>query len=90
MAEKAPCPNCLELAEKTGNKIVCEACDATFTVTKTGPAKVDKLGWKEGIEERVKRAEDQIAELLGGDDPEPEGQEETEPEEDQEEPFLPE
>jgi len=53
MAKKIPCPNCLEPAEKIGNKIICQACDSTFVITKTGAAKVKDIGWKEKIEERL-------------------------------------
>lgn len=53
MSEKVQCPNCLEPAEKNGNKITCIACDSVLTVTRTGGAKLVDAGWKEKIEERL-------------------------------------
>ena len=53
MSEKVQCPNCLQPAEKTGNKITCTACDSVLTVTRTGGAKVVEAGWKEKLEKRV-------------------------------------
>jgi len=72
MAIKVQCPNCLEPAEKTGNEIVCTACNATYKITQTGAAKVKQLGWKEDIERRVKAVEDKQAGLPGESKPEPE------------------
>jgi len=69
MAEKIPCPNCLEPAEKSGNKIVCQACDSTFVITKTGGAKVKDIGWKEKMENRVKKNTESLAGLLGDGEP---------------------
>ena len=53
MSEKVQCPNCLEPAEKVGNKITCTACDSVLTITRTGGAKLAEIGWKEKIEERL-------------------------------------
>lgn len=53
MPEKVQCPNCMEPAEKSGNKITCVACDSVLTVTRTGGAKLVDAGWKAKIEERL-------------------------------------
>lgn len=70
MAEKVQCPNCLEPAEKVGNKITCHACDSVLTVTRTGGAKVSEAGWKEQMEEQIKSNKDRIDGLLP-EEPEP-------------------
>ena len=57
MSEKVQCPNCLEPAEKTGNKITCTACDSILTITRTGGAKLVEAGWKEKLEGRVEALE---------------------------------
>lgn len=93
MSEKVQCPNCLEPAEKVGNKITCQSCDSVLTVTRTGGAKVAEAGWKEQMEGRIKSNEDRLSGLL--DEPEPTTEElasiEQEPTEDEEdEPILPE
>jgi len=62
------CPNCLGQAIKEGNKIICETCDATFTYTKTGGAKLKEIGRLDNIEKRM----DRIESLLPGQEPEPE------------------
>lgn len=67
MSEKVQCPNCLEPAEKVGNKITCQACDSILTITRTGGAKVEKIGWKEEMENRVKANEDRLDGLLDGE-----------------------
>jgi len=74
---KQYCPNCNSEAERSGNKITCVACDATFEIKKTGAAHVVKLGQVESLEGRVSA----IEALLN---PKPEGEEpeETEEEED--------
>ena len=95
MSEKIPCPNCLEPAEKSGNKIICQACDSTFVITKTGGAKVKEIGWKENIENRVKKIEENQAGPLGdvgdvGDDePAVEDDADAEAEAEAEADFLP-
>lgn len=71
------CPNCLEPAIKEGNKIICEACDATFTITRTGGAKVKEIGKLNDHEERISHLES----LLSGQEPEPEPKQNDEPEE---------
>jgi len=91
MSEKVQCPNCLEMAEKVGNKITCQACDSVLTVTRTGGAKVKEIGWKDKIEERIGAIEG----LLSPEpepEPTPEDLVETDPEADAdaEEPILPE
>lgn len=55
--KKISCPNCAGIASKEGNKIICEACDATFTITKTGGARVKEIGRLDSIEERLERVE---------------------------------
>jgi len=65
--KKISCPNCLGVASKEGNKIICETCDATFTLTKTGGAKVQEIGRLDSIEERLDRVEN----LLPGQEPDP-------------------
>lgn len=55
--KKIVCPNCLGEAIKEGNKIICETCDATFTFTKTGAAKVENVGRLDSLEKRVDRIE---------------------------------
>ena len=61
------CPNCGGPAEKEGNKIVCERCDATFSLTRTGAAKVADVGRFQTIEDRL----DKIESNLPGQEPEP-------------------
>lgn len=61
------CPNCLGQAIKEGNKIICETCDATFTFTKTGGAKLKEIGKLNDHEERISHLES----LLPGQEPEP-------------------
>jgi len=92
MATKIQCPNCLGEAEREGNKVTCLSCDAIFTVTKSGPAKVKEFAWKDELERRLKALEDRQAELLGGDDDQNlrDDQDQDQPDEDQEEPILPE
>lgn len=53
MPEKVQCPNCLGEAEKTGDKITCLTCDATFKLLRTGAATVVKIGQVEALEGRV-------------------------------------
>ena len=65
--KKVSCPNCLGPAIKEGNKIICETCDAEFTFTKTGGAKVTKLGPIEDHEQRIKKLES----LIPGQEPDP-------------------
>lgn len=62
------CPNCQQPAIKQGNQIICEKCDATFEIRKTGAAKVKELG-------RIEKIEKDIAEIktqLPAQEPEPE------------------
>ena len=76
MSDKVQCPNCQSEAERSGNKITCVACDATFELKKTGAAHVVKLGQVEALEGRVGALEALL-------NPKPEGEEpETEEEED--------
>ena len=56
-SKKTSCPSCLGQAIKEGNKIICETCDATFTFTKTGGAKVKEIGRLNSLEERMDRFE---------------------------------
>jgi len=60
MPEKVQCPNCLGDAEKTGDKIICVTCDATFKITRTGAAAVVKIGQVEALEGRVKALETRL------------------------------
>lgn len=73
--KKPNCPNCLGPAIKEGNTIICEKCDAIFTFTKTGYAKVKEIGRMESIESRIRHIES----ILVG--PEPESKNIDEPEE---------
>lgn len=84
MAEKVQCPNCLEPAEKSGNKITCVTCDAVFEIKRTGAANVVKLGEVEALKGRVSAIEALLA-----PEPEPTPADVEEPEE-TEEPILPE
>jgi len=59
--QAAFCPNCQQPAIREGNEITCEHCDATFKITKTGGAKVKKLGEIEEIKNRLDRLEAQQA-----------------------------
>lgn len=61
MPEKIQCPNCLGEAEKTGDKIICVTCDATFKITRTGAAAVVKIGQVEALEGRVKALEAKLS-----------------------------
>ena len=54
---KTVCPNCQGEAIKEGNKIICEKCDATFTITRTGSAKVKEIGRLDSLEKRLDRVE---------------------------------
>lgn len=72
---KTVCPNCLGEAIREGNKIICETCDATFTFTKTGGARLKEIGRLDSIEQRLNRVES----LLPGE--ELESKESDEPEE---------
>ena len=68
MAEtKISCPNCSGIAIKDGDVVVCEACDATFKVTKVGGAKLLEIGRLDGIDKRL----DRIESLLPGEEPDP-------------------
>lgn len=51
------CPSCQGPAIKEGNEITCEPCDATFTVTKTGAARVKDTGKIEDHEKRITELE---------------------------------
>lgn len=63
MSEEKPqaivCPNCQQLAIRTGNEIACENCDAIFTITKKQGAKVKQLGPIEDHEKRISALEHQ-------------------------------
>jgi hypothetical protein len=74
MAEKVQCPNCLGDAEKSGDKIICVTCDATFKITRTGGASVVNVGRVEKLETRVGALEALLA-------PEPTEPVDDEPEE---------
>lgn len=79
-SKKATCPNCLGEAIKEGNKIICEICDATFTFTKTGGARIKEIGRLNALEERMERTENLLQGLLPEPAPEPKpGDEPEEP-----------
>lgn len=59
--EKAICPNCGGSAEKEGNEITCEKCDATFKITAKERKQVKTVGRLESIEQRVGRLEQQFS-----------------------------
>ena len=63
------CPNCGQPAHKEGSKVTCENCDAIYSITKTGSAKVKKLGPIEDHEQRIAKME---AALFPPDEPPPE------------------
>lgn len=65
--KKISCPSCTGIATKEGDNIVCEACDATFKITKTGGARVKDLGRLDDHEKRLDRLET----LLPGEEPDP-------------------
>jgi len=71
------CPSCQQPAIREGNDIICENCDATFKITKTGGAKVKKLGEIEEIKNRL----DLIEARFPGQEPE-EDQDESDKDED--------
>ena len=71
------CPNCGLSAQKEGNKVTCENCDAIYTITKTGSARVKKLGPIEDHENRIAKIE---AALFPPADPEPTDPEPADPE----------
>ena len=61
MSEQVYCPNCRQLCEKNGNILICTNCDATYKITKTGAAKVVKLGEVEELKCRVTALEALLA-----------------------------
>jgi uncharacterized Zn finger protein (UPF0148 family) len=63
------CPNCGSPAIAEGRKIICEACDAVYTVTQDG-AKVETLGPFADHEKRIRDLEGkgQPADDLPADD----------------------
>lgn len=70
------CPNCLGPAIREGNKITCESCDAVFTFTKTGVAKLKDIGRLNALEERMDRQENLLQGLLPESEPKPEPKDE--------------
>lgn len=58
------CPNCKGDAIKDGNKIICEHCDSTFEIKKTGGAKVVDVGRLDTLEQRVDHHGELLARLL--------------------------
>lgn len=70
------CPSCQAPATRQGNKITCEGCDAVYSFSKTGSARVDDLGPVAKLAERVDRLE-----ALVGDNDEPEPEDPNEPKE---------
>jgi len=60
------CPNCHQPAQRHGNVVTCEACDAEYTITQRDGARVKTKGRLDSIEERL----DKIESLLPGDEPE--------------------
>jgi hypothetical protein len=68
-SEKVNCPSCGGPAIKEGNIITCENCDAEFTFTKTGEAKIKDIGRLKTLEERVDHHEDLLQGLISEPDP---------------------
>ena len=64
----AYCPNCQKPAVREGNDIICTRCDATFKVTKTGAARVVKIGRLEDLERRQDDTESRLSILEGSDE----------------------
>ena len=75
--KKVNCPNCSSIAIMEGNKIICENCDATFTITKTGGARLKRIGRLDDIEQRLDRVES----LLPGEEQQSDDQPVVPPEE---------
>lgn len=75
---KQYCPNCSGLATRDGNEITCENCDATFTIKRTGAAKVKTLGRLENLEAQVLELQERIAPRLVPSKPRPAEPEEPE------------
>lgn len=69
--KKWTCPNCQGPAIKEGNKIICVVCDATFTVTMTGGAKVKDIGRLDNFEQRLSRVESLLPGEESTEDDEP-------------------
>lgn len=67
--KKISCPNCAAIAEMEGDKINCVNCDTVFTITKTGPAKVDSIGRIQSLEDRVDKHESLLQGLIPEPDP---------------------
>lgn len=64
------CPNCQQPAIRQGNEIICEKCDATYTITKKDGAKVKQVGRIEQVEQDIATLKTKV---FGNDDePEPE------------------
>jgi len=74
---KTVCPNCQGEAIKEGNKVICEKCDATFTITRTGGARLKEIGRMDDIEQRL----DRLDELFPVEEPQQDDKPEDEPEE---------
>ena len=66
---KVNCPNCKSVAIKDGNKIICEHCDSTFEIKRTGGAKVVDVGRLDTLEQRVNHHGELLASLLPDPDP---------------------
>lgn len=62
------CPSCQQPAIRQGNEVICETCDATFTITKKEGAKVKRIGRIEQIERDVAEIRAQVFDQ----EPEPE------------------
>lgn len=72
---KVNCPNCKSMAIKDGSKIICEDCDSTFEIKRTGGAKVVDVGRLDTLEQRVDHHGELLAHLL----PKEPGPDENEP-----------
>lgn len=69
MSVKVNCPSCKSVAIKDGNKIICDDCDSTFEIKRTGGAKVVDVGRLDTLEQRVDRHGELLASLLPEPDP---------------------
>lgn len=71
MSNEVFCPNCGRRAAREGNKLICEFCDAEFSVNKT-EKKVVAEGKIASIEKRVYALEQRFAGRMNPDTEKPE------------------
>lgn len=60
------CPNCGQPANRVGDQVCCEFCDAIFTVHQNGSARVRKVGVLDDIDKRLSALEDNQGEAQEG------------------------